>query len=800
LDFSKLRVKFRALFFSVIFVLCHAVGALASDVVGSDEPATQVVDSSERSPAARARVIKKILIRGNKKIEAAAIAPKILSKVGQPYNSDLIRQDIEELYKSGFFYDIAVDRRRVRGGWQLTYLVKEKPSVTEIEFLGNNEVEDDELLETSGLKPYEIYSVVKVQNAIEKLEKLYEDKGYFLASIRHKVTPIVKGETVRLTIEVVENDMVQVKQIHFIGNRKLSSTKLKSLLATQEGGFFSFISGSGSYKQDAFDRDVQVINYLYFNEGFVQVKVDRPQVYVTPDKKGIYITIRIQEGEQFNIGSIDFAGDLLFSDAELRETIGIEEGELYSYEKIQRDLSALTAKYGDLGYAYANVIPRTRIREKERLVDMTFEFDKGNKVYIGEINVKGNDRTRDKVVRRELRIYEGELYNETRKRESLANVKRLGFFEEVNFNRITPNNNKDIMNIDIVVKERNTGTVQVGAGYSSFQGFVLNGQVNEINLLGRGQKLGASLDYSERQQLFNINFTEPYFMDTEWSVGFDAYQRKRRLLDYSEEKIGGAVRIGHPLAPYLRGFISYKVDDTEIDTGDDGDPDLFPVETVNGLTSSVTTSLVYDKRNDRFAPTDGMYSSVSLEYAGVGGDLNYTKGLATLRYYKKVFWEFVWRNNINYGFVSSNDASEPPFNELFLLGGANTLRGYDWFTVGRRKFSEKTYNEAIAAGETDEEATNSALRPFGGTQQLYYQMEMQFPLIEEAGIQGVVFYDVGNADDKLKLEDFRSDVGFGFRWYSPIGPLRFEWGFPFAPRDEFDEKDVNFQFAIGSPF
>ena len=750
---------------------------------------------------ARSEQISKILIRGHKKIEEDAIRNKLVSEEGGNYSLRRVRQDVESLFELGYFYDVQIDRKRGKNGIILTYTVVEKPSVVEIQYKGNVELEDEELQETTELKAYEILDQGRIRKAIEKMEKLYEDKGFFLARIRHEVIPLKDKKSVRLVFEIDENEMVQVKRVTFLGNHQLSSGKLKSVMQTQEGGFFSFLSGSGAYKQDAFDRDLQNLNFLYFEEGFVQVKIDRPQVYVTPDKKGIYITVKIDEGQQFDIGEVDFTGDLLFSTEELGETIKTKSGERYKHSTLLNDLRALQAKYGDLGYAYANPIPRTRVREKDRRVDITFEIDKGNKVYIGRISVKGNSQTRDKVLRRELQIREGELYHETRKRESLANIKRLGFFEEVNFHTSAPKGRLDIMDIEIVVKERNTGTVQVGAGYSSFAKFVFNGQVNQINLLGRGQRLGTSLQLSQQEKLFNINFTEPYLMDTLWEAGFDAYQTIRNVnfSRYDEARTGGAIRIGHPLAPYLRGILRYKYDDTKLTLQENGDEELFPVETANGITSSVTASLIYDKRNDRFEPTKGIFSSVSLEYTGLGGDLKYTKGLATFRYYHNLFWNVTWRNNINYGFVNSNNPSrDVPFNQLFLLGGANTLRGYNWFSVGKRKKSTKAFDEAVAGGSDN--AENDALRPFGGTQQFYYQMEFQFPLIEEAGIRGVLFYDIGNADDSLPLDEFRSDFGFGFRWFSPIGPLRFEWGFPVDRRREFGESGVNFIFQIGSPF
>lgn len=755
--------------------------------------------------SAHAQVIKDIQVKGQKRIEASAISAKLVSKVGDRLNQNTIRKDIAAIFAMGFFDNVVVTQEGSSASVQLVYEVTEKPTLTGFAFEGNDEVGDSDLEGALAFKAFEILDMSKVQTSIDQMLKLYEEKGYFLARIEFEVkndTESKESNAVRLVFKIVENDQVKVSQVRFLGNEKIASTKLKSAMQTQEGGFFSFISGSGSYRQEVFERDVQALYYLvYYNEGYIQAKIDRPQVYVTPDKKHIQITIRIDEGEKFNVGEVNFAGDLLFKDQELFDAITLRTGELFVYSTMQNDLSTLQAKYGDLGYAYANIIPRTRIRERERLVDITFEIDKGNKVYINKINVLGNTKTRDKVLRREMRIHEGELYHETLKRESLANIRRLGFFEEVVFNTKTPAGRTDLMDIDIVVKERNTGQIQLGAGYSNVGGFLLNGQINQTNLFGKGQKLGASIDTSKAQQLYSINFTEPYFMDTEWSVGGEAYYRKRDndQSRFEEKRYGSALRVGHPLAPYLRGSVGYKIDDTKLTLNEDGDPDLYPVETVNGLTSAAVLSLEYDKRDDRFAPTDGIYTSLSLEYAGLGGDLDYTKGLANFRYYKNIFWDVVWRNNLNYGIVASNDSSrDTPFNQLFLLGGANSLRGFDWFSVGKRKQSQKELSRLNLSGVPN--AEKLSFLPFGGEQQLFYNMEFQFPLINEAGIKGVVFYDIGYADDSLDIGDFRSNVGFGFRWFSPIGPLRFEWGFPFDRDPDYDERSVNFEFAIGTPF
>jgi outer membrane protein insertion porin family len=778
---------------------------------------TPVVSSST---AKSGLVVRQIEVKGQKKIEKDAIETRLKTKLSGPYSDEMVREDIQNLFKSGFFYDVQVNREISGNQVDLTYQVVEKPSIAEIVFEGNSELKTDELLEASGLKAYEIINVTKLREASDKLQKMYEDKGFFLAKIDQKVDDVVKEESVKITFSIKENDKVKVKKITFLGNRKLKDGYLKGRMQTNEGGFFSAISGSGAYKQDAFDIDVQRLRYLYFNEGYVQVKVDRPQVYVTPDKKNIYITIRIDEGEQFDVGDIDFAGDLLYSRDELSATIEINKRQIFSYDVLQKDLSELQAKYGDLGYAFANVIPRTRINEKDRKVDVTFEFDKGNKVYFGQINVVGNSKTRDKVVRRELKVREGELYNETRRRQSLENIQRLGFFDEVNFKTSTPPEKPDQLNIDIVVKERNTGSIQLGAGYGSATGFQLQGQVNQSNFLGKGQKLSAGLNLSADYSSYNFNFTEPYFNDTEWSLGVDAYQTQTTLLDYGDKRTGGAFRFGHPLGEDLTGTIRLKYEDALLDNVTETvngktkvitDPTLFNVDKFSGDTRSVTGYLEYDIRNDRFSPSKGTYLSTSLEYAGFDGKIQYTKGNATARYFKKLFWEVVWRNNLSYSFLTAPENRDVPFMERFKLGGPYSLRGYNFYRIGTRKLSRTLYEDddfrakyggaPLSSGNLakDDVIQRQATRTIGGTQMALYQTELEYPLIAEAGIKGVVFFDVGQAEERLTADDIYSDVGFGFRWFSPIGPLRFEWGFPLKSSDASTDSVV-FDFSIGAPF
>lgn len=752
--------------------------------------------------------IQTIDVIGNKKIEKDAILAKLVSKEGEPYSTENLRQDTEALFKLGFFNDITISRQ-VRGkSVVLTYKVLEKPSILEISYEGNSEIKADDIADATGIKTYQLLNMAKVKEAVEKVQKLYEDKGFFLAKVDAEVETMKEDESVRLVFKIRENDKVKVKKITFLGNKHLGDSELKGKLLTQEGGFFSGLSGSGQYKQEMFERDVQILRFLYWNKGYVQAKVDRPQVTVTPDKKNIYITIRVDEGEQYDVGEVDFAGDILFPRQELYDAIQIDDNGIFAYDVLQKDISELTAKYGDLGYAYANVIPRTAFNAKDRKVNLVFEFDKGSKVYFGRISMVGNTKTRDKVIRRELKVNEGELYNETRRRQSLENIQRLGYFEEVNFKTSIDPERTDVMNVDIAVKERNTGQIQLGAGYGSSQGFTLQGSINQANFLGKGQSLGASLNLSDTGSYYSLSFTEPYFRDTLWSVGADVYQSANTArLDFDEKHQGGAIRFGHPIAEYTRGFIRYKYDDTELSNKYDGegklitDPDLFPLSKASGVTSSLTATVEYDTRNDRQMPTKGIYSNASLEYAGLGGDLKYTRGSGGFRYYKNLFWDVVWRNNISYARIEGVDGQEVPFSELYLLGGPYSMRGYRTYRVGKMKYSQQVYDQILADNPTinPDEARKRAMRFYGGTQQALLQTELQFPLVKEAGIMGAGFFDVGAADDTITNDNLHADVGFGIRWYSPIGVLRFEWGFPLN-RDSYYQDAAVFEFSIGPSF
>jgi len=744
------------------------------------------------SQAAQAQSISKIEVKGQNRIEKISILDKVSFRPGSSFSQEKVTADVKRLFQTGFFYDITVDLT----GSVLTYTVVEKPVIASVEYSGNRAFDDEDLSETTGVKANELLDIKKINIAISSIKKKYEEKGYLLTKVSYKTVQKKLGTELRFT--VFEGDKVKIKRVNLIGNKALSDQKIKGVMATRAKGIFGM---GGSYQSEALKRDKEFIGFIYRNEGYAQVKVSEAEVALTRDKRGMIVTYYITEGQRYKVGDVTFVGDVDFTEEEFLEEVKIDENEYFSQAVLLSDVSKLQAKYGDDGYAYTNVIPRPDFKEGSTVVGIIYDIKKGDKVTMGEINVVGNTNTRDKVVRRELRIFEGELYNETNNRKSLANVRRLGFFENVEFQKKVSSEAPDIMDLNIDVKERSTGQLNIGAGYGGFQGFTLQGSVQQANFLGKGINFGLNINYSERrQQLFNLNITNPFFNDTDWTVGVDAYKQLQRVLEFEDEKTGGGLTVGRRFGDFLTASLKYKLEDVDVELNDFAFTDVFTPEKVDeaqGISSGVTASLSYDRRNDRQFPTEGYFTRLSLEQTGVFGDLNYTKGSFNLRYYKPIIGSLIWRNNINYGWVSSG-SGDVPINELYRLGGPNTIRGYDFFSIAQRRFSQDALDASVAAGVPfPQERANI---PFGGTQQFFYQLEFQWDLIKEAKIMGVVFFDVGMANDDFKLDELKSSYGLGVRWNSPMGPLRFEWGFPIDPDEKIGERTQDFQFSIMQSF
>ncbi len=766
--------------------------------------------------SARAATITEVQTAGLRRIERDAVLEKILSKKGVEYDSDRIRSDIEALYGMGYFDDISIHREdSPEGGVVLKYEFVERPVINEILFEGNEKISTSDLEEAIKVKRWSILDTSKVQADIEILQKQYEEKGYFLARITHEVRPDVEGE-VKLVYRVSDYDKVEIKRINILNNKRFSTSKLKSLFAeTKEGDSASLLSSGGSFKESAFKVDLQRLMYFYFDNGYLKFRHENPVVTVSEDKRHVFISLWVDEGEQYSVGSYDFSGDLLFPKDELKKEISLLEGQIFTITGRNADIQRLTEKYQDLGYAFVNVVPRMEFDDQKKTIAVDYSFEKGSLVHFGEIRIVGNTKTYDKVIRRELRIYEGELYSGSKLRISKERVERLGFFApgEVQFNQIPRKGRDDVVDIEIQIKERSTGSVTLGAGYSSVQGFFFQGRIQEINLFGRGQNLSFETQWGRTQLVrsFSLSFLDPYAFDTLWSAGFDIFMANSPIPDrYLIRRSGFNLRTGYPLTDDIQGFITYKFEHLGVLINDadsrnqqrllPGANTSLPVlkadETLDrGILSSLVFSVVRDRRNNRFETTSGNYQNASFEIAGLGGVKDFAKLILNNRFYSNFIGNFVFKNNTEFGALFNTGGRGIPPAEKFFLGGPWNLRGFDAFSI----------SPTSGTGTADD-----PIEKLGGVSQFFSMFELEHPIVKEAGIKGVLFYDVGSSFAGVPVIDsgrnynLRQDWGFGIRWFSPLGPLRFEWGFPIgrqiiATRGQI-EASPSFIFFIGQPF
>jgi len=753
----------------------------------------------------------KVLVEGNRRIEKDAILEKMKIKAGSEVAADAVRADILAIFAMGYFEDIRVESR----GPDLVVTVRERPVVVDIEYEGNEEFEKKDLDEATALKAFTVVNPSKIRQGQAAIAKKYEEKGYYLARAETEFRPVEgrPGE-VKLLFKITENEKVRIRKIHLLGNKNFSSGDLKQVMVTAEGHVFSWATSGGTYREGAFERDLAVLAFYYANEGYIEAKFAKPRVTLSQDRRYVDILIEVEEGRQFFLGNVSFKGDLLFSEEELRRSFPMLEGDVFSAGKLQEETLKLTDKYGDEGYAFANVIPRPSTREGTQIVDLQFDIERGEKVYWGKIAVTGNTKTHDKVVRRELPFNEGELYNATKRKKGLDRVRRLGFFgNDVNFLTSTPKGSTNVLDVEVRVAEKPTGSLNVAAGYGAGgPGFTLQGQVAQSNLFGKGQQLSFNLSYANSgSKTMTFQFTDPKVFDSQWLAGFDLYVQDNPI-GYNPQLyrqfLGGAnFRVGREIVEntYLNG--TYKIQHSRL--VDEISPTIFSTDKdQNSIVSSVEVSGSYDTRNNRLDPSGGEYMTISSEFAGLGGRV-FQKYLATGRLYRRLFWKLVWRSNVEYGLLANAMNSDPvPDAERFILGGIFSLRGYPFSSIGSPREVVPTRSDWVNRAENHEnndpaQPVKPVSVPLGGRQKLVINQELEFPLIPDADIRAAMFIDAGNAWEGSLSKSapvLYSNWGWGIRWYSPLGPLRFEWGYPLNQIPNKRGKGVEFQFIIAPTF
>jgi outer membrane protein insertion porin family len=740
--------------------------------------------------------IAEVLVTGNRRIEISAIMNVIKVKTGDNIYPEKIDEDVKAIFNLGYFTDVKAEKSVTDKGLLLTYRVAEKPIVREIIFAGTKAIGQEKLKEAVEFKVNSIYSAKDIAKSVKKIKKLYAEEAYSQAEIEVLKEQISPHE-LKVTFKINEGSKILIQEIRFEGNRAFTSRKLRGLLETTEDWWLAWLTGAGVYKEDILKNDLLLVTEQYMNNGYINVKLGEPKVTLMPDKKGYIVLIAITEGDQFRTGQLDFKGDLLETREELSAKLKLKPGEIFNRSLLRQDIGSLTDLYADKGYAFANVNPLTQLNKELKHIDIVFDMEKGEKVYIDRINIAGNTKTRDKVIRRELRLAEGDLYGATPLKRSKQNLMNLGYFEEANIATVKGKGDNKL-NLNVDVKEKATGTFSIGGGYSSLDGLVGQGSVQQSNFFGLGLKASASVSIGGKSSTYNIGLTDPYFLDTKWTLGGDVYRTEREYVDYTRRATGADLKAGYQLSDTLSTFWVYKLEKKNIFKESLAlqetrrlIPDL--VSDPDTVTSSISGSISRNSTDYRLDPSSGMTNSLSVEYAGLGGTDRYFRYIAQSALFTPLGFGGVGMLRGTFGHIQSI-GRKLPIDEKFYLGGIQTLRGYSGRTVSPFIMTPK-YDPVTGAKASEERAY------LGGDTEAIFNAEYTVPLIKDAGLKAVFFYDAGNSVDGMGnvFSRLLTSYGFGIRWFSPMGPLRLEYGIPLNPREGID-KSGKLEFSIGNFF
>jgi outer membrane protein insertion porin family len=719
-------------------------------------------------------------VSGNQRIEADAVKRVVKTKPGDVYNLEKLSADLKAIYAMGYFDDIQVLTETRPEGKMVTFKVKEKPTLRSTRFSGISWAFDkEEIEEVITAKRGSILNINVIQNDIDRIIELYKDDNYYNVKVTYKISEL-KDNQADLEYIIDQGEKFKIEKIKFEGNKAFSDKKLKKQMSTREKNILSWFTGAGDLNENDLEQDAARLTSFYKNNGYMQARVGEPQVKF--EGKEIEITIKIEEGPQFKVGKVDLTGDLLIPKEELLESLKITQEEYYDRETLRNDVLKLTDLYSNEGYAYADVAPKVHENAEKRIVDIVFDIQKGNQVYFEEIIISGNTKTRDKVIRRELRVYEQELFSSQRLKRSIRNLYRLDFFEDVKVDT-SKGSADDKMVLKIGVTEKSTGAFSFGAGYGNEEKLYGIASIAERNLFGRGQKLELKGILGAKTQNINLSFTEPYIYDIPLTGTVNFYNWKYDYDTYDKDSWGTSISLSYPLMDFTRGILSYVYDWANITSITSDAPDSIKDLKGENIKSSISPKLRYDSRDNTFVATEGSRHELSYEYAGLGGDIGFMKYIAETVWYFPLFWEFVLAPHAKGGYVNKTKDKKLPDYEKFYLGGIGSLRGFE--------------RDDLAPKDSD---GNSV----GGDKFVQFNLDLTFPIVKEQGVYAELFFDTGkvysdNEDIELKPGDLRQSAGLGIRWMSPMGPIRLEYGF-ILDKEDSDHGPGNWEFSMASAF
>ncbi len=767
-------------------------GDVAFSVAGKGQGGPSNFSISQISKAwAQSGVVRSIQVKGNRRVEPETVKSYLTFGVGDTYSAYEADASLQALFATGLFGDVAI----VKGGTIVTVTVVENPVINKVAFEGNDEVDDASLATEVQLKTRAIYTRARVQSDIQRILDLYQVRGIFTAKVEAKIIKLPHNR-VNLVFEILEGSATKVKSINFIGNEAFSDGQLKDIITTGESGLMSYFKSNDIYDPDRLAVDRELVRRYYLTNGYADARVLSAVADIDAEGKSFIITFTVDEGPLYNFGSVDIETTLAHINVDaLTNSVFTKPGTAYNALKIDSSIEALTLAVSEQGYAFARVRPRVERDPISRAISLTYVIEEGPRVYIERINVYGNTRTKDHVIRREFRLVEGDAYNRLLVKNAEKRLKRLGFFEKVKISR-EPGSAPDRVILNASVVEKNTGEFSFGAGYSSGEGVIGDISISERNLLGNGQFLRLSLSGSVERQQIDLSFTEPRFMDMNLAAGFDLFHKEIDRTDesgYRNRKSGGGLRLGFPIAEDWRASIRYSFIRDDIYDLDTGASLLIVEQEGVSNTSSIGYSITYDTRNHIKKPSKGLYMSFSQDLAGIGGDVNYLRTIGEVRAYYPLWKKITLVGRAIGGFIVGTNGDDIRLADNFFKGG-ETIRGFDSAGIGPR-----------------DQLTGDAL---GGKVFYAGTVEARFPipyLTENVGMSGAIFADAGTLYDidvsatalanGVKVIDddsIRASVGVSILWDSPVGPVRADFSHVIE-KSQFDDEEV-FRFGATTKF
>ncbi|MES2406304.1 MAG: outer membrane protein assembly factor BamA [Pseudomonadota bacterium] len=746
-------------------------------------------------------VVKDIRVEGIQRTEAGTVFSYLPVKVGETMDDEKASAAIKALFATGFFKDVRLEQQ----GNVLIVVVEERPAISKVELIGNKEFSKEQLttgLKQAGLTEGRIFDKSILDRAVQEIKRLYFSKGKYAVQIETTVTPQERNR-VAITFNIQDGDVAKIRQINIVGNHAFKEKQLLDVMSEQTPGWFSWYTKSDQYSKQKLAADLETLKSFYLNRGYLEFNVNSTQVSISPDKKDIYITININEGDQYTVSSVKLAGETVVPPAELEKLIMVKPGEVFSREKLTETAKKISDRLGNDGYAFANVNAVPDVDRVKHQVAFTFYVDSGRRVYINRINVTGNTRTKDEVVRREFRQMEGALYQGDKIKRSRERVERLGYFNPgVSLTTPAVAGTTDQVDIDLGVTEKATGSIMVGAGFSSSEGLILSGSISQNNLFGTGNQLSLQVNSGKINKVYSVSYTNPYFTPDGLSLGYDLYRRDinttslSSVATYQNSTKGVGVRLGIPLneKDSINLGLAYERFDLTVDSNSPKQYQDF-VNQFGSSNDTIRADLGWarDSRDSLTYPTKGMLQRVYGEVGIPPGSLEYYKLSYQQQWFHPLSKNFTLMLNGEIGFGNGYAGKPLPFFKNFYAGGVSSVRGYDTSTLGPKL--NDPINGVVAAG---------------GNKRVVGNAELFFPMPGMKNDQSVrmsVFADAGSTwgpDDYLgryssfNFKDLRYSTGIALSWISPVGPLKFSLAKPLNPKP--DDRTQVFQFTLGTVF